>query len=124
MTADASPKLVVVVTHGGEDPERATIPFVVANAALAMESRVAVVLQANGVTLGTKGLYEHVLAPGFEPVKKMVDTFLELKGELLVCIPCLETRKIPVDTLVPGAQAVKAGRVAQELLDATNSVSY
>ena len=117
-------KLVIVVTHGGEDAERASIPFVMANAALAMEAKVTIVLQASGVTVGTRGFYEHIFAPGFDPVKKLVDTFLELHGTIIVCIPCIEHRKIPVEKLVPGVQPAKAGRVVQEMLEATAVVSY
>ena len=73
-------KLVIVATHGGENPEKATIPFVVGGAALAMETKVTVILQSQGVTLAAQGLYEQVHAPGFDPVKKLVDTFLELGG--------------------------------------------
>lgn len=33
MAEEKEEKIVVIATHGGEDPERATFPFVVANAA-------------------------------------------------------------------------------------------
>jgi predicted peroxiredoxin len=117
-------KLVVFATHGSDDPERATLPFVVANAALAMDAKVAVVLQADGVTLATKGMYEKVSAPGFEPLKKLVDSLVELGGSILVCIPCIEQRKITPDMLIQGAQPVKSGRVVQEVLDSSAVVNY
>ena len=117
-------KLVVVATHGPEDAERATIAFVVANAGLAMEAKVTVILQGNAVGLATKGCYEHVFAAGFDPLKKLVDSFLELGGTILVCIPCIESRKITPDQLIPGPQTGKAGRVVQELLESTAVVSY
>lgn len=124
MTEEKPEKLVIVVTHGGEEAERATIAFVVANAALAMEAKATVILQANGVVLATKGCYEHVFAAGFEPLKKLVDSFLELGGTILVCIPCLESRKISPDQIVAGHETAKAGRVVQELLEATSVVTY
>ncbi|HTT26242.1 MAG TPA: DsrE family protein [Thermoplasmata archaeon] len=117
-------KIVIVATHGIEAPERATIPFVMANAALAMDSKVAVVLQSDGVAIATKGIQEHILAPGFDPLKKLVDSFFEFGGTLLVCIPCIEARKIPPDALIPGAQPVKAGRVVSEMLEASAVVTY
>ncbi len=117
-------KLVVFATHGSEDPERATLPFVVANAALAMDTKVFVVLQANGVTLATKGMYENIASPGFEPLKKLVDSFVEFGGTMLVCIPCIEQRKITPDMLIKGAQPVKAGRVVQEVMDANAVLNY
>ncbi len=124
MTEPETQKLVIVVTHGSEYPEIATLPFVVGNAALAMEARATIILQSNAVELATKGIYEHVFAGGFDPLQKLVATFLENGGTLLACIPCLEHRKIPVDRLLEGTQPVKAGRVVVELLEASSVVSY
>jgi predicted peroxiredoxin len=52
-------KIVVFATHGPEDPERASLPFVCANAALAMDVQATIVLQGAGVLLAKKGCYEH-----------------------------------------------------------------
>ncbi len=38
-------KMVFIVTHAGEDPERATFPLLMANAALSMDIEAVVVLQ-------------------------------------------------------------------------------
>lgn len=124
MPGPGEQKLVVVSTHGSEDPERATIPFVMATAALAMDAKATVILQANAVTSATKGCYEHVFAVGFDPLKKLVDAFVELGGTVLVCIPCIEHRHITQDQLIEKAQLAKAGRVVVEMLEATSVVSY
>jgi predicted peroxiredoxin len=124
MAAANIQKIVIVATHGGEAAEKATIPFVMANAGIAMDAKVTVVLQSNGVTLATKGFYEHIFAAFFDPLKKLVDSFLELGGTILVCIPCIEHRKITPDQLIPGAQPVKAARVVQEILEATAVLTY
>lgn len=42
-------KLILMATHGPEDPERATIPFVTATAAQASEVDVLIGFQSNGV---------------------------------------------------------------------------
>jgi len=117
-------RLVIVATHGLDDPERATIPLVMGNAALAMDAKVTLVLQSMGVTIATRGTVEHISAVGFDPVAKLLASFFEFGGHVLVCIPCLESRKISVDELVPGALPVKAGRVVQEILDADSVVNY
>ena len=124
MAPDEPKKLVIVATHGIDDPERATVPLVMANAALAMEAKVVLVLQSTGVSIATRGMVEHIFAANFDPAQKLLDSFLEFGGKLLVCIPCLESRKIPNDMLVRGAEPVKAGRVVQEMLDADSVVSY
>jgi uncharacterized protein len=117
-------KIVIFATHGGEDPERAILPFVIGNAALAMDTEVLIVLQATGVTLATKGFYEHIFAPGYDPLKTLVDIFIEIGGKILVCIPPIEQRKITPDMLIQGVQTGKAGRVVQEILDANAVLSF
>jgi uncharacterized protein involved in oxidation of intracellular sulfur len=53
-----------------------------------------------------------------------VDSFLQHGGTLLICMPCIEERKIPKDTLLEGTVPAKAGRAVMEVLDATNVLSY
>jgi predicted peroxiredoxin len=106
-------KLVIFATHGTEDPERATLPFVCANAALAMDVQVTVILQGTGVLLAKKGCYEHVFCAGFDPLKKMVDTFFEFGGKIFVCIPCIQERQITPAILNPRASlTIKIGLIA------------
>ena len=100
-------KLVIMATHGPEDPERATIPFVMACAALASDVAVVIGFQADGVCLVHKGEAETVQAPEFPPLAKLMADFQELGGTLLVCSPCVKSRGI-ADALVPGAEIVAA----------------
>lgn len=117
-------KIVIFAKHGGENPDKATLPFVLGNGALAMDVKVTMILQTAGVTLATKGVYEHIFAEGFDPLQKLVDSFVELGGTILVCIPCMEQRKIKPEMLIQGARPAKVARVVQELLEATSVVSY
>ena len=117
-------KIVVIATHGVEDPERASLPFVVANAALAMDVQAVVILQGTAVILAKKGCYEHVFAAGLPPLKDLVDSFIQLGGILLVCSPCLSERKITKDMLVESAQPIKAARVVTEVLEAKATLNY
>ena len=117
-------KIVIIATHGGEDPERASLPFVLANASLAMDTPAVVILQGTAVTLAKKGCYEHVFAAGLPPLKDLVDSFIELGGTLLICSPCIQERQISPDMLVETAQPIKAARVVMELLEASATLSY
>ncbi len=120
----AGKKLVIVVTTGPEDPEKATIPYVVANAALAMDVQVTMVLQAKGVLTATKGVYEHIISPGLKPLKELVEGIIPLGGKIFVCIPCIEERKISKDDLVDGCELVKAGKLVHEVMTADQVMSY
>jgi uncharacterized protein involved in oxidation of intracellular sulfur len=117
-------KLVFMVLHGPSHPEHATIPFVMAGAALASDVEVVLGFQADGVELVRKGGADAVEAPGFPPLAKLMADVRELGGKLLVCGPCLKSREIGTDDLVEGAEVVAAGRFVAEITSATNSLVY
>jgi uncharacterized protein involved in oxidation of intracellular sulfur len=124
MSEEKPEKIVIFATHGPEDPERASLPFVMANAALALDIQVVVVLQGTGVILAKRGCYEHVFAAGMPSLKELVDSFIELGGLLLICTPCIQERKITEDMLVETAKPIKAARVIMEILDANATLNY
>jgi predicted peroxiredoxin len=117
-------KLVFMVTHGPDHPEHATIPFVMAAAALASDVQVAMGFQADGVVLMQRGVAENVNADGFPPLAKLLDDVRGLGASLLVCNPCLKSRGIEPDQLVDGAEVVAAARFIAEVTSATNSLVY
>jgi len=118
-------KLVFMVTHGPDHPEHATVPFVMAAAALASDVAVVMGFQADGVELVTKGVAEAVEAPDFPPLAKLLADVRELGGKLLVCKPCIDSRGIKApDDLVDGAEVVAAGRFVAEITSATNGLVY
>ncbi len=117
-------KLVFMVTHGPGDPERATIPFVMAAAALASDVPVVMGFQAEGVELVKAGVAETVLAPEFPPLAKLLGDVRDLGGLMLVCSPCLKSRGISPDDLIAGAEVVAAARFIAEVTSATNSLAY
>lgn len=124
MDGEKMDKIVIITTRGPEDPERATLPFVIANAALAMDTKAIVILQATAVTLALEATHRHVYAPGFAPLADLVKSFQAQGGELLVCTPCIKERHITTDMLVAGAKPVAAARVVQECLEAKATLNY
>jgi len=124
MAEEGKEKIVIIATHGPEDPERATLPFVVANGAQVLEVEVVVALQGSGVLLAKKGCMEHVFAAGLPPLHELVKSFLDQGGKLLVCTPCIRERKIEESMLVEKAEPVAAARLVQEILEANNVVCY
>ena len=116
-------KLVIMATHGPEDPERATIPFVMGCAALASDVAVVIGFQAEGVCLVHEGEAGTIEAPGFPPLTKLLADFQELGGTLLVCTPCARSRGI-AESLIAGTELVAAARFVAEVTSATSSLSY
>ena len=116
-------KLVILATHGPEDPERATIPFVMGCAALASDVAVVIGFQADGVCLVHDGEAATVEAAGFPPLVKLLADFKDLGGSLLVCTPCAKSRGI-ADTLIAGTELVAAARFVAEVTSATSTLTY
>jgi predicted peroxiredoxin len=118
-------KLVFMVTHGAEDPELATIPFVMGVAALVSDVQVVMGFQGEGVTLLRRGVAETVSAAGFPPLAQLMADLREQGGSLLVCSPCIKSRGISApDDLVEGAEVVAAARFVAEVTSATNALVY
>ena len=117
-------KIVIFATHGPDHPEQATLPFVMGNAALAMETQATIVLQGPGVTLAKKGCLEHVFAAGLPPLHELVHSFVELGGKIWVCMPCIKERRITPDMLVEAAETTAAGKVINEVLEANATLNY
>ena len=117
-------KLVIMVTHGPDEPELATIPFVMAGAAVASDVDVVLGFQGDGVLLVKQGVAETVAAPEFAALGELLGTIRELGGKLLVCNPCIKSRGIAESDLIEGAEVVAAGRFVAEVTTATNSLVY
>ena len=102
----------------------ASLPFVLANAALAMDVEAVVALQGPAVFLAKKGCLEHVHAAGFSPLKELVDNFLELGGKLLICVPCIEERKIDIADLIENATPAAGVTLTEEILSSNATLVY
>ena len=124
MSETEKEKIIYIGTHGGEDPERASLPFVLANGAQAMDVEAVVVLQGAAVFLAKKGYLQHVHSAGFSPLQELVEFFLEEGGTLLVCIPCIQERKIDEADLIEGAVPTAAGTLTLEILSANATLVY
>jgi uncharacterized protein len=122
--ADAKKKLVLMVTHGPENSELATIPFVMAVTAQASDVDVLMGFQANGVMLTIKGMADHVAASGFPPLKDLLKTYIDGGGKMYVCGPCVGSRMIAQQDMVQGATIVGAATFVAECVAATNVLVY
>lgn len=120
----AKEKIVYISTNGPENPEKASLPFVLANAAMVMEVETLVALQGPAVFLAKKGMLEHVHAAGFSPLKDLVEAFFDQGGKLVVCVPCMQERKIDVAELIENAVPMAGGALTQEILSANATLVY
>lgn len=101
-------KVLIALTNGPENPEKAVLPFIIANAATVTEAEeVVIMLQGPGVWIAKKGIAEHVLCCKWS-LGDLLQKFLEGDGKLLVCSPCLEERKIEQDDIIDEASIAGA----------------
>jgi len=121
---DKTKKLFIMVTNGPENPELATIPFVMATAAQAGDVEVVMGFQGNGSLLAVKCMSDHVSASGFPVLSELIETYLEAGGKIYVCGPCVGSRQVKTEDLIPGAEIVGASTFVSESLESTQSLIY
>ena len=117
-------KIVYIATHFEDSPEKALIPFVLANASFAMEMSPVIILQAEGVNLAIKGKTAKINHPPFDPLEKLAAAYAGMGGKLLVCSPCLKARNYTEADLTPNAVIVGAAKVLEEVTSAKAVLSY
>ena len=117
--AEKQEKILYVCTCGKDRSETAHMPFVLANAALAMDIQATIVLNGDGVTIAQKD-YADTMPPGggFPPMKDLLASFMEQGGTMWVCGPSIKTRGIDEWALIDGATITAAGAVNVEALEA------
>jgi predicted peroxiredoxin len=115
----------VSITHGPQDGDKATVGFVVANAALGSEKDTMVFLSTDAALLAKQGEAEKINegAP-FAPLKELMDKFLAAGGKLLVCSPCLKKRGITEDQLIEGASPAGGAALVEWLSSGSPCVGY
>jgi uncharacterized protein len=117
-------KITYIITHGEEDPEIATIPFILANAAMAMDVTPVIVLQSNGIMLAVKGYADKVHFKEGVSLKQLIENYVDGGNQLLLCSPCVEKRKLSEKDFVNGSIIVGAARVNEEALSSVNILTY
>ena len=89
-----------------------------------MEVEAVVVLQGAAVFLAKKGYLQHVHSSGFAPLQELVNSFIEAGGQLLVCVPCIQERKIDESDLIEHASPIAGGSLVLEILEANATLVY
>ena len=119
-----SKRFCVSLTHAKNDTDKATVAFVVANAAVASEQETLVFLSTEGVRLAASGYADDIHEEGFQPLKKLMDDFAANGGKIYVCSPCFKKRGLDESKLVAGATIVGGAKLVEFLSDGAPSISY
>lgn len=117
-------KFCVSLTHAKNDSDKATVAFVIANAAAASEKETMVFLSIEGVRLATPGYADDIHEAGFAALRDLMANFVKAGGKIFVCSPCFKKRGLDDTKLVAGATIVGGAKLVEFLSDGTPSVSY
>ena len=117
-------KFCVSLTCAKDDTDKATVAFVVANAALGSEKETVVFLTTEGVRLSQKGYADDIHEDGFMALKELMDNFAEAEGTIMVCAPCFRKRGLDEDNLVAGARLVGGAVLVEFLSEGTPCITY
>ena len=117
-------RFCVNLTHAKDDRDRATVGFVLANAALGSGKETLVFLSIEGVRLAEKGYADDIREEGFSPLRELMDNFAKAGGTIYVCSPCLKKRKLDENKLVAGAAIVGGAKLVEFLSEGSPCVTY
>ena len=114
----------ISLTCAKNDTDKATVAFVVANAAVASDKDTMVFLSTEGVYLSQKGYSDDIHEQGFSPLKELMDNFAKAGGKIYVCSPCFKKRGLDENKLVAGAVIVGGAKLVEFLSGGSPCVAY
>jgi predicted peroxiredoxin len=117
-------KFCVLLTCAQDPPDRSTVAFVIANAALGSEKETMVFLSIEGVRLSQKGYADDIHVEGFAPLQELMALFVRGGGVIYVCSPCFRKRGLDEANLIPGATIVGGAKLVEFLSDGSPCVSF
>ena len=119
-----SDTLIFNCTHGKDDPERATLPFVAANIAATAGQRAVVLCTIDAVWLGTQGGADGIAFAGLPVLADLYRDFVANGGEVWLCGACTKPRGIGEEHVAPGARIVGAAKVVEEVVAGARTVAF
>jgi predicted peroxiredoxin len=118
-------KFLINCTHAADDPERATLSFIVGNVAASSDQEAVVLLTIDGVSLARRGGADGVQKEGFPVLKDVMQQFVSNGGRIWACGACAKPRGITEADLIDGASIVTAAQVVQHLAKGgVNTMDY
>ncbi len=119
-----SERLIFNCTHGVEDPERATLPFVAANIAATAGQDAVVLCTIEGVWLGTAGGTDGIAPAGLPALDDLYQEFVDNGGQVWLCGACTKPRGIGDEHLRKGSVIVGAAKVVEEVVAGAKTVAF
>jgi uncharacterized protein len=120
-------KIVYVMTHGTDTPERSATPFYLASSAAAMDVAVSIFFTINGPTLLVKGVADK-LVPKKDgkgaPLRQFIDQASALGVQFYVCQPSLDLNNLCIEDLIDGVEIIGGAAFNDMALEADTVISF
>ncbi len=116
--------LMIHASRGKEDPERATLPFILGNNAAIAGQDVVVLLTVDAVWLATEGGAQDVQKEGLPALAEVMREYAANGGQIWACQACTKPRAITEDDLVDGARIAAAMQAVEFLSRGAQSLSF
>ncbi len=117
-------KFCVSLSFAKDNTDKATVAFVIANAALGSDKETIVFLTNEGVRLTQQGYTDDVHEEGFAPLGELMANFAAGGGKIYACSPCFKKRKLDDQSLVAGVAVVGGAKLVEFLSDGAPCVSF
>lgn len=117
-------QVMLHLTHGEDDVERASLTFLVGNVARSSNQEATVLLTIEGVRVATKGYANGLQAEGFAPLSELIQQFVAAGGHLWVCGACAKPRNITQADLIEGAEIIGAATAVEALVNGAQTLSW
>lgn len=98
-------KLLFIITHSSDHPERSAAALSIANTAVASERDVAIFALNEGALLVKQGFAETIKEQkAFPPIKDLLQNLVDAGQSFFVCSTCAKQFDIGEDELLPNTQ--------------------
>jgi hypothetical protein len=123
---DYEGRILYVMTHGVESPERCATPFYLAAAAAAMDNEVGIYFTMNGPTLLRKGVADSIGPKGERGarLRQFIDTALDVGVRLYVCQPSLDLHDLSIDDMIEGVEMIGGAAFNDMATEADAVISF
>lgn len=120
---ESSKELVVLMTRGA-DHELSSVAFTIANGGITAGFKVYAFLTSAAVDLVRKRAVELAQVAPLDPLKKLIDDFVQRGGTLWACPPCVKSRGYTQDDFIEGVVIVGASAMHERLMAGAASLSF
>jgi predicted peroxiredoxin len=117
-------KVLINLATGLEDPERVTVAFLVATAALEQGKSVVIWATKDAVRLGLPGEAKGEACDGCPPLERLFQQFADGGGELWLCPICVNARGLADEEKVGNVQVAGATPMWEWVGDDATVFSY